>query len=40
MTSRRVAIGVLVLLALMILYVVLTYVGTTSVETGTGPMPG
>ncbi len=40
MTFRRVAIAVLALLVITVLYVVLTYFGTTSTETGTGPMPG
>jgi hypothetical protein len=39
MTCRRVAIGVLVLLAVLVLYFVLTYFGTSSTQTGTGTMP-
>ncbi len=40
MTCRRLAIGLLVVVALFLVYFVLTYFGTSSVQTGTGTGPG
>jgi hypothetical protein len=40
MTCRRLAIGLMALVALLVVYFVLTYFGTSSVQTGTGTVPG